>query len=304
MDLRQLKYFLHAAEMQSLSRAAEQLRVAQSALSRHIKNLEEELAVALLHRHGWGVTPTPAGELLMDHARVLLKDLDAARNAVRAYQDEPSGTLAFGVPSSLSRMLLPELAVRFRRRAPKVRLHLVDGFSATIHDWLVQGRLDLAILYETKTMDGLVTTPLITDEMMLVGSIGTVSETGAVDLPSVSRLDLILPARPHRLRLLIDQAFSRAGVPVTPVIEVDALTALTELVRRGEGFTLLPWSSVQDMVRSGALSAATVAPAIHRSLVFARQQAQTLTPAIAALESEIQRLVDGAAHERVGRNDP
>lgn len=293
MEIRQLKYFLHVAEMQSLSRAALLVRVAQPALSRQIKNLEEELGVPLLHRHGWGVTPTPAGQVLMDHARVVLKDMAAARDAVLAYQSEPSGHLSFGVPSSVSRMLLPELAVRFRRRAPKVRLHLVDGFSATIHDWLVQGRLDLAVLYEAKVADGLVTTRLAEEEMVLVAPPGLLSGRSAVGLAEVPGFDLALPARPHRLRLLVDQSMTDRGLSADPVLEVDALPALIDLVRRGGICTVLPLSAVQTEVRAGELEVAAIAPAIRRSLILARSQSHTLTPAIDALEREVVGILCG-----------
>lgn len=284
MDFRQLRYFLHVAEMQSLSRAASVLRVAQPALSRQVKALEDELGVALLRRHGWGVTPTPAGQVLMDHARIVLKEVGAARDAVLAYQSEPSGTLSFGVPSSLGRVLLPGLAVRFRQRAPKVRLHLVDGFSATIHEWLVQGRLDLAVLYDTKTTDGLVSAPLLEEEMVLVGPGGRLAALERVTLPEVAAHDLILPGRPHRLRLLVEQAFAEHDLPCEPVIEVDALSALIELVRVGEACTLLPRSAVHGLLESGELSAAAVTPSIRRSLVLARPQARVPTPASEALE--------------------
>jgi len=287
MEFRQLRYFLHVGEMQSLSRAASVLRVAQPALSRQIKGLEEELGVALLRRHGWGVTPTPAGQVLMNHARQVLKEMDAARDAVQAYQSEPSGTLSFGVPSSLSRVLLPGLAVRFRRRAPKVRLHLVDGFSATIHEWLVQGRLDLAVLYESKGTDGLIAVPLLDEEMVLVGPAGGLAGQEAVSLDVVAAHHLVLPARPHRLRLLVDHALAEHGLTCRPVVEVDALPALIELVRMGEACTLLPLSAVQHLVQAGELSAATVTPAIRRSLVLARPQARVPTPAIEALEREL-----------------
>ncbi len=284
MDFRQLRYFLHVAEMQSLSRAASVLRVAQPALSRQIKSLEDELGVPLLRRHGWGVTPTPAGQVLMDHARIVLKEVGAARDAVLAYQSEPSGTLSFGVPSSLGKVLLPGLAVRFRQRAPKVRLHLVDGFSATIHEWLVQGRLDLAVLYDSKTTDGLVSEPLLDEGMVLIGAAGRLSASGGVGLAEVAGHDLILPGRPHRLRLLVEQAFAEHGLTCDPVIEVDALSALIELVRVGEAFTLLPLSAVHGLLESGDLSAAPVTPPIRRSLVLARPQARVPTPASEALE--------------------
>ncbi|HYH18408.1 MAG TPA: LysR family transcriptional regulator [Azospirillum sp.] len=295
MDIRHLGNFLHVAELQSLSRAASVLRVAQPALSRQIKALEEDLGVQLLNRHGWGVTPTPAGRVMMDHARRVLKEVGAARDAVQAYQSEPSGSVTFGTPTSLGLVLLPGLAVRFRRLVPKVRLHLVEGFSASIHEWVLSGRLDLAVLYETKTMGSLTLSPLLEESMMLVGPAGRFADGSVLDLAEVARLDLLLPARPHRLRLLVDQAFAERDLHCDPIIEVDALPALIELVRMGEGCTLLPFSCVHALVQSGALSAATVTPAIHRSLVLARPPDRMPTPATEALEREVLAFIQAQA---------
>ncbi|HEY0835235.1 MAG TPA: LysR family transcriptional regulator [Azospirillum sp.] len=297
MDIRHLGNFLHVAELQSLSRAASVLRVAQPALSRQIKALEEELGVQLLNRHGWGVTPTPAGRVMMDHARRVLKEVGAARDAVQAYQSEPSGSVTFGTPTSLGLVLLPGLAARFRRLVPKVRLHLVEGFSASIHEWVLSGRLDLAVLYETKTMGSLTLSPLLEETMTLVGPAGRFTDGAGLDLAEVAGLDLLLPARPHRLRLLVDQAFAGRDLQCEPVIEVDALPALIELVRMGEGCTLLPFSCVHALVRSGALSAATVTPTIRRSLVLARPPDRIPTPATEALEREVLAFIRAQADD-------
>ncbi len=287
MDFRQLGNFLHVAELQSLSRAAAVLRVAQPALSRQIKSLEEELGVQLLQRHGWGVTPTPAGRVLMEHARRVLKEVGAARDAVQAYQMEPSGSVTFGTPTSLGSVMLPGLTVQFRRQAPKVRLHLVEGFSASIHEWVLSGRLDLAVLYETKTMGSLTITPLLEESMVLLGPAGRFAAGAELDLAEVAGQDLILPARPHRLRLLVDQAFAEHDLSCEPIVEVDALPALMELVRIGEGCTLLPFSCVSALVAEGRLSAAAVFPSIRRSLVLARPPDRIPTPASEALEREV-----------------
>ncbi|MBP2312822.1 LysR family transcriptional regulator [Azospirillum soli] len=297
MDFRQLRNFLHVAELQSLSRAAAVLRVAQPALSRQIKALEEELGVQLLQRHGWGVTPTPAGQVLMEHARRVLKEVGAARDAVQAYQMEPSGSVTFGTPTSLGAVMLPGLTVRFRRQAPKVRLHLVEGFSASIHEWVLSGRLDLAVLYETKTMGSLHTTPLLEETMVLLGSAGRFADGAELDVTEVAALDLILPARPHRLRLLVDQVFAERDLTCAPIVEVDALPALIELVRMGEGCTLLPYCCVHALVSEGSLSAAAVFPAIRRSLVLVRPPDRIPTPASEALEREVFAFIEANSAE-------
>lgn len=295
MDVRHLDHFLRVADLQSLSRAASVLRVAQPALSRQIKALEEELGVQLLHRHGWGVTPTSAGLVLVEHARRVLKEVEATRAAVLEHDGEPSGRVSFGTPTSLGLVLLPGLTVRFRREAPKARLHLAEGFSASIHDWVSSGRLDLAVLYETKAMGSLVHTPLLEEEMTLVGPAGRFSAGDILDPEAVANLDLLLPARPHRLRLLVDQWFAGRDRICEPVAEIDALPALLELVRRGEGCTLLPGSCVREAVVSGALSVAGVAPAMRRRLVLARPPDRAPRPASAALERVLFDVVEDRA---------
>ncbi len=291
MEVRTLEHFLRVADLQSLSRAAAVLRVAQPALSRQIKALEEELGVQLLHRHGWGVTPTDAGLVLMERARRVVKEMDAAREAVLVHRSEPSGRVSFGTPTSLGLVLLPGLTVRFRRNVPKARLHLVEGFSASIHDWVSSGRLDLAVLYETKAMGSLLHTPLLEEEMTVVGPAGRFADGTTLAVGEAAGLDLLLPARPHRLRLLVDQAFAEHDRACEPVAEIDALPALIELVRMGEGCTLLPLSCVQGAVAAGQLSAAPVVPAMRRRLVLARPPDRPPTPATAALERELFQFV-------------
>lgn len=296
MDLQQLTYFLHTAEAQSLSRAAAVLRVAQPTLSRQIRALEEDLGVQLLSRHGWGVLPTATGRVLMEHVRRVLKEVDLARDAVLAYQSEPSGRISFGVPTSIGLVLLPRLARRFRRSFPKVTLHLVEGFSASIHGWTLTGQLDLAVLYETKAaMGGLVLSPLLDEEMVVVGAAGRFSPRQTLGLAKVQALDLIVPARPHRLRMLVDDVYARHGLRFEPTLEVDALPAIMELVRVGEGFTLLPYSSVHHLVLAGSLSFAKVKPAIRRTLVLARPHGRLPTPATEALERQLKELVAAEA---------
>lgn len=296
MDLQQLTYFLHTAEAQSFSRAAAMLRVAQPTLSRQIKALEEDLGVQLLSRHGWGVLPTATGRVFMEHVRRVLREVELARDAVLAYQSEPSGRLSLGVPTSIGLVLLPRLASSFRRSFPKVTLHLVEGFSASIHAWVLTGQLDLAILYDTKAaMSGLVLSPLLEEEMVMVGAAGRFPPRRTLDQARLQTLDVIVPSRPHRLRVLVDDAYAQHGLRFEPALEVDALPAIMELVRADEGVALLPYSCVHAAVRTGSFSFARLAPAIRRTLVLARPHGRLLTPAMEALEQRLRHLIAGEA---------
>jgi LysR family nitrogen assimilation transcriptional regulator len=297
MDLRQLRYFVHIVEMQSFSKAAAFLRITQPALSRQIMLLEDELGEELLTRHGWGASATPVGLLLADHARRLLKDAQLAKDSVRAFADEPSGNVSFGVPSSLGAVLLPDVARLFRSRYPKVRLHLVEGFSATIHEWSLHGRLNLAVLYEAPAMPQLSVLPLIEEAMVAVGAVDRFRDGSRIAVQSLLELPLILPARPHRLRLLVDGfADALGGTPIAPLLEVDSLPVLLELVRAGMGCTVLPYSAVDGMLRLRELSVAQIVgtPTLRR-LVIARPTGRPIAPATVALEHAVVEFVHSNA---------
>lgn len=291
MDLKQLSNLIHVVELQSFSKAAAFLRIAQPALSRQVKSLEEELGVALLERHGWGVTATAEGQILVEHARKLMRGVQEAREAVLALQAEPQGEVTLGVPTSVGAAMVPDLVQQFRQACPKVSLRLVEGFSASVHEWLLAGRLDLAILYETRETIAIGAEPLLRENMVLVGAARKLSG-GALPLAEVARLPLILSGRPHRLRLLVDSAFTEARLEVRPVIEADALSLMKELAHRDEGYTILPYSAVQAEVRDGKLSVSPIAaPGIVRVLVVGQRPDRRGTPAMAALDAHLRRLV-------------
>lgn len=290
MTLAQLAYFIRIAEAQSLSKAAAVVRVAQPALSRQIRNLEVELGTPLFVRHAWGVTLTAAGEVLLAKARRTLMEAEAAREAVQALVGDVSGTVAIGVPTSLASSFLPVLAEALQRRYPKLRARLVDGFSALLHGRTLSGELDLAILYQDRSIKPLRASPLLTERLVMVGPPGETVKPG----PAMSMFDgrrLIIAARPNRLRLIVDQA--RLGAAAREIIDVDSLPATLAMVERGVGFTILPYSAVASEVARGVVSVWSLDdPALSRTLVLARPIEREPTPAIAAVESEVRALVE------------
>lgn len=292
MDLHKLRSFVCIVEQSSFSRASTLLRIAQPALSRQMKLLEEELGVTLLVRTGRGAVPTAAGEVLADHARRLMKAADDLHDAVRVAGTEPTGPLSLGVPSSLGLPLLPLLGQIFRRDYPKVRLHLVEGFSASIHEWILAGRLDMAILYETSSMGHLTSRPLLEESVVLVSQADGLAAGSKVGVDMLSRLPLALPARPHRLRLMVDGLAMAGGAAIEPVLEIDALPVLIEAVRLGHVHTVLPYSSVAAWVQRGELSVAGIdTPLATRRMTLARPTEKPLSPASRALEEQVIALV-------------
>jgi len=304
MELRDLEHFRLVLQTGNISKAALQLGLAQPALSRQLKQLEEELGVALLTRHSWGVQPTAAGSLLAEQAERVLAEARRTRELVQGLQAEPSGALTLAAPTSFSAVLFPEIAQAMRQRYPKVRLHLREGFSAVIHDWALSGQTDLAVLYETRAMGPLATEPLLQDSVVVLGPAGHFAKRASLKPAALAALPLILPARPHRLRLLVDEIC--AGQPrstkqhgrMNLIYEVDALPVLIDMVRRRLGFTVLPYSSVHALLRAGDLSFATLQSASTlRRLCLARPAERAPAPALLALRHTIIDLVRSGAAE-------
>ncbi len=146
MDLRQLRYFLAVARAGSFSRAAEEEGVSQPALSEQVRNLEQALGVALFERLARGVRLTPAGERLLEHARIVLREVAAARRSIECLRTRIAGRLAVGaIPTVLPYLLAPRIE-QFRRRYPEVELRLVEDVTARLVEGLRTGDLDLAIV--------------------------------------------------------------------------------------------------------------------------------------------------------------
>lgn len=297
MDLRRLRYFLHVAEMKSLSKAAAVLSVAQSALSRQMIELEKAIGTKLLYRDGRGVSLTEAGDRLLPHARSILRQVELAHDEVRTLNHAPSGKIRLGIPPSTTELLVVPLIRRLRATLPDVSLTIVEGFSGYVHEWLLTARIDVAILYNAPQSHSTVIEPLLTEDLYLVepwapgrNPLETITFEQALELP------LIMPGRPHGLRVLVDGAASRLGKIPNVVLELDALSAIKELVHLGMGYAIQPVVAVvRDLERDLVSARRIVDPELTRSLVLVTPTERALTVAagcVATLvRSEIEALV-------------
>lgn len=259
MDLRQLRYFVAVAERGGFGAAASALNVAQSALSRHIRLLEEELGGSLLVRGARGVAVTESGKVLLERGRWLLGTLEDIRAEVRTENREPSGTVRLGAPSSLADIFYAPLARSFAARFPRVRLDLSDGLTEEMTDRLLRGDVDLAILSAPRPNDHLDFETLVVEQVFVIGppddpllSTGTITRKVFAELPSV-----VLP-------------LSRSPFPrTTPAaFRVESMTPMKQMVMDGLGYGLLPFSGIHHEVAAGTLSAARV-PWLYADRVLA-----------------------------------
>ena len=134
MELRQLQYFVQVARMQHVTKAAEELHVAQSAVSRQIHRLEEELGVRMFMQRGRNVQLTPVGQLFLKRAESLLADLDRAVTEIHEFLDPEVGEIRLGFPHSLGIQLVPEVVAAFRKLHPNVKFKFRQGMFLRCHE--------------------------------------------------------------------------------------------------------------------------------------------------------------------------
>jgi LysR family nitrogen assimilation transcriptional regulator len=294
MELKQLRYFVHVAELGSFTRAAVFLSVAQPALSRQIRNLETSLRAKLFYRNGRGVELTTAGRHLMSHAKAIIDQTQRARNELLALNEEATGATVLGVPPTVGQFLAAPLVRIFRGRHPSVALRVVEVYSAHIHEWLSSGRIDVGLTYDAPRANrNLVTEHLWDENLCLVGSGDGVGGVGP-DFPflRLAEVPLMLPGRPHGLRLLVDTAAAQHDLVLEVDLEVDSLTTTKELVQGGTGYTVLPLAAVHREVELGLMSARRLSePPLKRTVVLATAAQRAPSMAVEALVTAIRSVV-------------
>jgi DNA-binding transcriptional LysR family regulator len=143
--LRQIRYFVAVAEASSISRAARQLSVSQSAVTEAVKDLESDLGTALLERSGRGVSLTHRGQMFLRHAGRILEAVADARRTLPA-DDSPAGELHLGASSVVAGYILADLLARFRRAFPAVAVEAFEDSPEYLEHLLINGELDVAVM--------------------------------------------------------------------------------------------------------------------------------------------------------------
>lgn len=305
MNFRALEYFVTAASLNSISKAATHLHVAQPALSRQIHKLERELGAQLLRRDSTGVQLTEAGARLLDKGQSILRQIEQAQAEVRSSGTEPRGPVSVALMPSVASVIAPPLVTRMRERYPKIKLRISEGLTNVIVDGLIAKKLDLGLIPAEPMDKALSGTPLLTELMFLIGpsKFKPAKQRAAVTLRSLARYPLLLPSRGHVLREQIELLSKRSGVTLDIREDVDSTTVIKHLVISGLGYTIQSYSFVHEEVKRGQLHARPLRiPGLSRqwSLAQLRGQPQSLASITAArmmveIADELSRRKDWVA---------
>ena len=242
MELRQLRYFKVVADARSFARGAQNLRVAQPALSRSIAKLEDEIGHMLFVRHSAGVSMTEAGVRFYAHATQILSGVRALVEGMSEEDGVPKGTIAIGAPQSiLSKLVLPA-AAEFLTRFQHCRLDVIQNSSARLRDQVAEGTIDLAILSNFTVESGMHFTPLLRENICLVCRREDRAAFGeVVELDQLLELPLVVSGHPDSLRLYIDKRFPHHRDTLNVRSEVNSSSMVADLVSRGVGFGIAPY---------------------------------------------------------------
>jgi LysR family nitrogen assimilation transcriptional regulator len=311
MDLKRLRYFVSVSELGSFTLAARHLRNAQPALSRHIRQLETECGSQLLRRNGRGAELSEVGRTVLDHVRSLLEQVDRLETGLKAAKGAPAGAVNLGLPPSVSMILVEPLFHRVRRDYPGVRLHISEAFSGDVKEWLVGGRLDIGVLYSPGRAANLVGQHLLIEDLFLCCA-PTMFEDGRAEMTLAEAImaPLVLPSRPHGLRVLVDSLCAERGLTPDVVLELDSMATIKLLVAEGTVATILPFCGVHREVADGKMVARRIVqPSVTRTLIIGETVCRPKTPAttvvVKCLREEVERLVAaGLWTDMRGNNQP
>lgn len=292
MELRQLRYFVGVSEAGSLLQAAGRLHVAQPALGQQIAALEADIGAKLFDRSSKGMALTEAGKLFLVHAKVVLMDAERARLAVRDALSVPQGDVSIGLPTTVALAATLPILIACRDQLPGVRLKVVEAYSGFLREWLLAGRLDIALLYGDAAEPGLSKRALLDDRLVLVTGGGGTRLPRKLPLKALPDWPLVLPGVEHGLRRIVDDACAPHGLRLDVVAEIESLGSVKRAVEAGIGSTILPAVSVAEEVATGRLRTIVIdSPGMSRRVVRATSVVRPATHAAVAVNALVHGVV-------------
>jgi LysR family nitrogen assimilation transcriptional regulator len=279
-SLRQFQYFVRIVELGSMTRAAEQLHVAQPALGSQVKQMEAELGVPLLHRHSRGVSVTPAGQFLYEQAQKILALVTETTREMATFQTGQTETIRLGMSPSVMHLAASDMLARAESAMPNVTLRIVEETSHLLFDALKRGELDMLLAHEIPDSPGMTRTPWLHEELLFVNAAEPGSAhptlsawdiTKTIPLAKALEAGLTLLLRLDGVRKIIEMASLSINLKPRIAFQVQSPQALKILIIDHSVASILPYGLAFPELRSGALVARRVTePPLVRTLYMAR----------------------------------
>jgi DNA-binding transcriptional LysR family regulator len=266
MDLRQLEIIRAIADTGSFTAAGEKLHVSQSAISRQILLLEEELGEPVFHRIGRRIRITPAGESLLQLSNRVFQDLQETVSAISDKQESLRGTMRLVGGMTVCLYVFPALLAEVRREHPNLDLKITVGSAERSIAMLRSGAGDLGLITLPVEATDLVSVPVLREELLLVTyPTHPLARKRQVAPADLNRQPFILFESGSITRRIVDQFFMRERIEAEIVMETENVEIIKAMVRHGLGISVIPWQAAADDVRTKQLFCTRIAgQSLHR----------------------------------------
>ena len=285
MELRSIKYFIGVAELGSISRAAEELGVVQPALTRHIKQLEEELGVMLLNRLPRGVQLTAAGREFLEYCQRITEEVSRAKHEITTLGSKPKGSLVFGASPTLGQVLMPTIIEQCLLEFPGIFLRVIEARSIRLHELLLTGAIDMAILTNPVGSHRLNLQHLVSEPLCVVGKFGWCPKENQIEPGKLAEIALVLTPG---MRSLAGGESKGKKARLNVIAEIESIETIRCIVKMGKALTIVPASAFQEDIANQTLQANPINMTDRqRDLVLASRTDNADLPAV----RELSRIV-------------
>lgn len=280
MELRQLRYFVEVAEREHVSAAAEHLHIAQSAISRQIARLEEELGVMLFEKIGRNIQLTPIGKIFLIHAKTAIKAIEYAKYQIEEFLDPEHGMIKIGFPTSLSTYLLPTVISAFKDEQPNISFHLKQGSYSYLMEAVKNREIGLAFLGPVPTKDLDIEGHILFTENVsaLLPISHPLAERKTLRLSDLRNDPFVLFPKGYVLNTLAIEACKQAGFTPNVASEGEDMDSIKGLVSAGIGVSLLPDSTFYEIVPRMTVKIPIETPSVKRTVGIISPKNRELAP--------------------------
>ncbi|MCV6611075.1 MAG: LysR family transcriptional regulator [Amphritea sp.] len=277
MDTNTLQAFIAVAEQASFSKAADALFLTQSAISKRIALLEDQLSTKLFDRIGRTITLTEAGNALLPRAHRMLLELEDARRSISNLSGEISGTLSIAASHHISIHRLPPVLRQFANDCPEVVLDIRFDESELAYDSVIRGRLELALITLAPQPDSNIVSETIWEDQLryVVAPDHPLASYKAVSLQQLTEYNAILPGSKTFTRQIAEQQFSEQGLQPQVSMSTTSLDTIRMMAQIGLGWSLLPETLIRDDFKTLNVDA----PPVTRQLGYITHKERTLSNA-------------------------
>lgn len=292
MDLYHLKTFVRVAHLQSFTRAAEELALSQSAVSRHIEALEREFGMELFARHGRGAGPTVAGARLLQYAESLLRMAQEANRALAELRDLDKGQLSIGACTTAGNYIIGPAVALFQERYPGIDVSLSIRESKRIQAMVEEGLVDVAMLPEIPLSTDVITEPCLPDEILpVVGPDHPLARRGELRPEDLASLRLYIREAGSHTRSMVEQWMAEHGIAPRDLQELGSTEAIKQAVAAGGGISFCSRHAVALERRSGVLTVlGGPGLPLTRQFVFAFPKGGRRPPAAMAFSAFVRKM--------------